>query len=79
MSDRVDAYAQALLLVGAVLIDAAATPTTDLGLFVTVGYTLLLTAPVSMFVYLVLGWSALTLSDWRSRAPPAATPPGWHG
>ena len=63
------ACAQALLLVGAVLIDAAATPTTDLGLFVTVGYTLLLTAPVSMFVYLVLGWSALTLSDWRSRVP----------
>src|SRR3989440_3460460 len=63
------ACAQALLLVGAVLIDAAATPTTDFGLFVTVGYTLLLTAPVSMFVYLVLGWSALTLSDWRSRVP----------
>jgi hypothetical protein len=71
------AAAQALLLCLALFVVTASTPEEPL-LAISVGYTLWLATPVSMFAYLTLGWGAVSLAGpaLRSRLElrPVRTP-----
>ena len=57
----------ALVLCAALAAVAASTPTTHL-LAATLGYTLWWGSPAGMFVWTILGWSAVTISTQRGRS-----------